>query len=133
MTTPPHGRGPNLRGADMSTTHDTVKFHCTPADKLRWVNSAKVLGIDFAGWAAIALNNAAINTTPAWAEGLSERATIALLSAGCYSRESVAEVVEMGYPFRGLPNAGRKVEQEILDWLDTIAQHCYNMRKHIRG
>lgn len=97
----------------------TVTLHCKPDDKLRWLNSARVAGQPFAEWARDALEAASVDTRPPWAQGLSERATICLLGAGFDSRESVARALAEGFDIVPLPNAGRRVDAEVREWLES--------------
>lgn len=97
----------------------TVTLHCRPDDKLRWLNSARVAGQPFAEWARDALEAASVDTSPPWAQGLSERATICLLGAGFDSRESVVQAVAEGRDDEliAISNFGRKCLAEVKQWL----------------
>lgn len=98
----------------------TVSLHCSPDDKKRWLNSARVAGQPFAEWAAGALDAASVDTAPAWAEGLSERAVICLLSEGINSRQHLIQLLASGLlNISSLPNAGRKIEAEVMEWLES--------------
>ena len=96
----------------------TVTLHCDPKDKQRWLNSARVSGLPFEQWAQDALNAHSIDTAPEWAQGLSERATIVLLAAGIHSLEQLREALAQGFDIAPLPNAGRRVEAEVIQWLE---------------
>lgn len=99
--------------ADKSTLHIT----CRPAEKLAWMNSARVAGVPFAKWVRDTLDAATVDTAPNWLDGLSERARIGLLAAGFDSRASIEQARAEGFDFIALPNFGRRCEKELIEWL----------------
>ncbi len=98
------------------TARDTLHIPCNESDKSDWIRSAQVADMALADWVIENLNAAKTDTRPTWANGLSDRATIGLLSAGFTSRESVQNAVADGYKFYLLSNVGRGVEAEIVKW-----------------
>lgn len=88
--------------------------------KSAWMRSARVSGKPFAEWVIEALDNACIDTEPEWADGLSERATIALLGAGFDSRDALAAAIDEGRDEEliALPNFGRRCLAEVKTWLE---------------
>lgn len=99
------------------TEHTTLHVTCLPAEKMDWINSARVAGLPFAKWVRDTLNSATVDTAPPWMDGLSERARIALLGAGFDSRASIRQARADGFDFVALPNFGRRCEQELIEWL----------------
>lgn len=92
---------------------------CKPAEKIEWLNTARVAGVPFAKWVRDNLNAAVVDTDPPWMEGLSERTRIGLLAAGFDSRASIEQARSGGFDFVALPNFGRRCEQEMIEWLEN--------------
>lgn len=97
--------------------HTTLHINCQADDKAKWMLSARADGIAFADWVAQQLNAAAIDTNPSWANGLSERARLCLISSGFNSRESVLQAIAEGLDIAALSNAGNRVKTEIEQWI----------------
>ena len=87
------------------------------SDKGRWVAASRAAGGNLESWVVATLNAASVNTNPEWLSGLSERAKYCLLSVKFYSRESVQRAINDGFDIASISNAGRKVKEEVLQWL----------------
>lgn len=97
--------------------HTTLHINCDPAQKYRWLLTARANNMSFEQWVTATLNAAAVDT--AWATGLSERTTACLISAGFGSRASVAEALENpDYPWQAISNFGPRCKREIEDWIN---------------
>lgn len=101
------------------TEHATLHVTCRPAEKMDWINSARVSGVPLAKWVRDTLNAATVDTAPHWLDGLSERTRIGLLAAGFDSRASIEQARDEGFDFIALPNFGRRCEQEVIRWLEN--------------
>lgn len=97
--------------------HTTLHINCAAADKAAWMLTARATGMAFEDWVMQQLNAAAIDTNPAWLDGLSERARLCLLSAGFGSRESVMQAIIDGLDISTLSNAGNRVKTEVEQWI----------------
>lgn len=101
------------------TNHTTLHINCdAEAEKHKWMLSARIENMAFEEWVRNKLNACTINTNPPWLHGLSERARVCLLGAGFNNRSDVAEAVREGLDISALPNAGRRVKEEVLAWLN---------------
>lgn len=97
--------------------HTTLHINCTAEQKQQWVLTARIEGIAFEDWVRSKLNACIIDANPPWLNGLSERARVCLLGAGFKSRRGVTKAVSEGLDISALPNAGRRVTDEVLAWL----------------
>lgn len=98
--------------------HTTLHINCdAEEEKRRWVLTARIEGIAFDEWVRKKLNACIIDDNPPWLHGLSERARICLLGAGFTSRADVRGAADAFFNFSELPNAGSRVQEEILRWL----------------
>ena len=79
--------------------------------------TARSRNLPFDEWVSKTLNDASIDTLPAWTAGLTERARICLLTATFNSREGVAQAIADGFDVATLQNAGKKVKREVEEWL----------------
>lgn len=99
------------------TTHTTLHINCQPDQKKVWIDSAHVAGMSFEDWVCNNLDAATVDTNPSWTDGLSERARLCLLAAGFNSRDNVLAAIEQGFDIAGISNAGNRVKNEVLTWL----------------
>lgn len=97
--------------------HTTLHINCAAVDKATWMLTARASGMAFEDWVVQQLNAAAIDTNPAWLDGLSERARLCLLSAGFGSRESVLQAIADGLDIATIGNAGTRVKTEVETWI----------------
>lgn len=97
--------------------HTTLHINCTSEQKQAWMLTARIAGMSFEDWVISQLNQAIIDPSPAWLDGLSEPARICLLSAGFNSRESLLQAIASGLDISSIPNAGYRVKQKVESWL----------------
>lgn len=100
------------------TDHTTLHINCdADEEKYKWMLTARIEGVAFEDWVRAKLNSSIIDANPPWLHGLSERSRVCLLGAGFKSRRGVAKAVKEGFDISALPNAGRRVTEEVLAWL----------------
>ena len=109
-----------------------------PAEtKGRWALHAEVMGMGLGDWltdiaeaaidrhVALCAEHAEpgygdqikeLGGRPEWAEGLGDRATLALMREG-YTPESLKAALHDGLRLTQIPNVGKKTGSEILNWL----------------
>lgn len=97
--------------------HTTLHINCQPEQKQKWMLSARASGMAFEDWVIQQLNAAAIDTNPAWMDGLSERARLCLLAARFNCRDSVAQAIAEGFDIGGIQNAALSIKNEIEKWV----------------
>ena len=97
--------------------HTTLHVNCSADEKSVWMLTARIEGMAFEDWVRAKLNSHVIDANPSWLNGLTERARICLLGAGFKSRRGVTKAVKEGFDISALPNAGRRVKEEVLGWL----------------
>lgn len=97
--------------------HTTLHINCQTEQKQAWMLTARIQGMSFEQWVISTLNSATINAAPAALYGLSERARVCLLGAGIDSPQALQQAISSGLDIAALPNAGRRVNEEVIAWL----------------
>lgn len=97
--------------------HTTLHINCAAVDKAAWLLTARASGMAFEDWVVQQLNAAAIDTNPAWLDGLSERARLCLIASGFNSRESLFQAIAEGLDIATISNAGTRIKTEVEAWI----------------
>lgn len=100
------------------TNHTTLHIDCLPEQKQRWMLSSRIADQSFEQWVKNTLDAAITDSAPAWLDGLSERARVCILGGGFDGRQELLSAIADGFDIAALPNAGRRVKNEVLAWLN---------------